>query len=246
LSGDFGPPTVEKASVAQASGWTGFSSSAEGRNLSLSPERYGQVQFKLSSDNAASSPVLESFNFGVPSGPLNVNSYPVISSGDPHQDNVVGNDTSLSVNVSDSNDRNLSGEFINVTSGGVIDTFNISGDGRVSTNWNNLLRDRFYEWKVVVSDGILSTSKSYNFTTYDVNLTWTDNSSVESGFRVYSNISGSGYEEIDTVPSNTESYLHDTSELGTGMNVCYRVSSFNSRGESDPVQTCFDTDNFIS
>jgi hypothetical protein len=59
LSGDFGPPTVEKASVAQASGWTGFSSSAYGRNLSLPPERYGQVQFNLSSSVAENSPAVE-------------------------------------------------------------------------------------------------------------------------------------------------------------------------------------------
>lgn len=57
LSGDFGPPTVEKAEVAHASGWTGYSNKS-GVNLSLPAERYGKVQVNLSSSVPENSSVV--------------------------------------------------------------------------------------------------------------------------------------------------------------------------------------------
>jgi hypothetical protein len=60
LTGDSSSvPSVEKVSVAQASGWTGFSSDDNGSGLNLPKSRFGQVQLKLSSDNPENSPTVD-------------------------------------------------------------------------------------------------------------------------------------------------------------------------------------------
>lgn len=59
LTGDFGPPTVEQAKVAHASGWTGFATDAGSTNLSLAPARYGQVQVNLSTSAPENSSAVE-------------------------------------------------------------------------------------------------------------------------------------------------------------------------------------------
>ncbi|MFB6158184.1 MAG: LamG-like jellyroll fold domain-containing protein [Candidatus Nanohalobium sp.] len=239
-----GVPEVESVSLANVSGWSAWTSQSD-VGLDMQNNQYVQAQFNLSSGDARSTPVLESFGFGVPREPVSLNSRPVVSEGSPDDTNVYYRDGELSVRVGDADGQSLSGRFLNASSGGVIDSFSLDGNGSVSAVWNDLVRDAVYRWRVVVSDGVSTTSESYNFSTYDVNLTWTDNSSMESGFRVYSNLSGS-FERIGQVPANSESFLDSGSELGPGRYVCYRVRAYNSAGESPPVETCIDTDGLKS
>jgi len=72
------------------------------------------------------------------------------------------------------------------------------------------------------SPGNLSASTS---SSSQINLSWSDNSGNEDGFKIYR-----GGNRIDTVGSNTESY-HDTG-LNSDTQYCYRVSAYNSAGES--------------
>ena len=234
-----GVPEVESVTLANVSSWSAWTSQS-GVGLDMQNNQYAQAQFNLSSENATSTPVLESFGFGVPREPVSLNAAPVVSEADPDDENIYYEDGELSVRVGDSDDSSLSGEFLNASSNAVIDTFTLESNGTVSATWNDLVRDAVYEWSVSVSDGVSTTSETYNFTTYDVNLTWMDNSSKESGFRVYSNLTGS-FKQIGRAPANSESFLDSSAGLAPGKYVCYRVRAYNSAGESPPAETCIDT-----
>ncbi|TAE10728.1 MAG: T9SS C-terminal target domain-containing protein, partial [Bacteroidetes bacterium] len=68
---------------------------------------------------------------------------------------------------------------------------------------------------------------------YDkINLTWTDNSNDEEGFRLErkSVYSGNLFEEIDILPANTTTYT-DT-ELLPNVKYTYRIRSYNDNGQS--------------
>ena len=65
-----------------------------------------------------------------------------------------------------------------------------------------------------------------------IDLTWVDNASNESGFKVERKEGAGGtYSQIAAVGSNMMSYS-DT-ELTTGTNYCYRVRAYNGVGDSD-------------
>lgn len=68
---------------------------------------------------------------------------------------------------------------------------------------------------------------------YDkINLTWTDNSNDEEGFRLErkSVYSGNLFEELDILPANTTTYT-DT-ELLPNVKYTYRIRSYNDNGQS--------------
>jgi hypothetical protein len=62
-------------------------------------------------------------------------------------------------------------------------------------------------------------------------LTWTDNASNESGFRVERRLNPAGsYSEIRTLGPNVTTYADTTVTAGQGY--CYRVRAYNSAGNS--------------
>lgn len=68
-------------------------------------------------------------------------------------------------------------------------------------------------------------------------FTWTDNSDNETEFRVYRTNRQGSYQQVATLAPNTVSYV------GTGLkrneSNCYRISAWNSAGESAPSgETC--------
>jgi len=67
--------------------------------------------------------------------------------------------------------------------------------------------------------------------TSQINLTWQDNSTDETGFKIEQSITGSGFTQIGTVGSGVTSYS------STGLSPCstywYRVRAYNSLGKSD-------------
>ena len=61
-------------------------------------------------------------------------------------------------------------------------------------------------------------------------LTWTDNSSNEDGFKIERRTGTSAYNQIDESQINTTSYTN--SNLPEGTSYCYRVRAFNGVGDS--------------
>lgn len=128
------------------------------------------------------------------------------------------------------------------------------------TNWNTTLHDTYAEEDQVGDSERAHADETFGYvaispnSTVDIALTpdapsnlqastasstqidlsWTDNSDNEDGFYIYrstsSGTSKSDYTQIDSVGSNTTSYS-DTG-LSSGTTYYYRVSAFNSDGES--------------
>jgi len=64
-----------------------------------------------------------------------------------------------------------------------------------------------------------------------VNLTWTDNSSTESGFSIQRSVAGAGsFSVIGTVPANTSAYSDTTAVWN--ISYTYQVCAFNNSGTS--------------
>ena len=74
-------------------------------------------------------------------------------------------------------------------------------------------------------------SSSYNSKTRKASLSWKDNSSNETGFRVlYSTDNGSTWQTYSTLAANTTSL--NTSALTKGLTYLFKVQAFNSTGDS--------------
>lgn len=71
----------------------------------------------------------------------------------------------------------------------------------------------------------------------DFQITWSDNSTNEDGFRIYSNASGS-FEQVGTVDENIEIFHHTITGLEYGDYTCFHVASYNQFGASDPSTGC--------
>ena len=63
-----------------------------------------------------------------------------------------------------------------------------------------------------------------------IKITWTDNSSNETGFKIERNTSGGSYSQITTVSANATNYT-DTG-LVSGVKYYYRVQAYNTAGNS--------------
>jgi transcriptional regulator CtsR len=72
--------------------------------------------------------------------------------------------------------------------------------------------------------------RTVDITSQRVRLTWSDNSSNESGFKIERKKAGGSYSQIATVGANTVSYT-DTG-LATANTYYYRVRAYNSTGNS--------------
>ena len=65
-------------------------------------------------------------------------------------------------------------------------------------------------------------------------LSWSDNSSNESGFKIERRAAGGSYAQLATVGANVTSYTD--SGLTSGRTYCYTVRAFNSAGTSAPTR----------
>jgi hypothetical protein len=74
---------------------------------------------------------------------------------------------------------------------------------------------------------ISATSVSTN----QVDLSWDDDSSIESGFKIERRLSGGLYAQIDTVSANTTTYIDQSGNEGTSYT--YRVRAYNDTDDSD-------------
>jgi fibronectin type 3 domain-containing protein len=74
--------------------------------------------------------------------------------------------------------------------------------------------------------GIQADATSHN----QVSLTWTDNASDESGFRIERSVEGSAFSSLTTVGANTTSF--DDNSVTGGNGYVYRVIAYNGAGDS--------------
>ncbi len=72
-------------------------------------------------------------------------------------------------------------------------------------------------------------------TSGQIDLTWTDNSSNEAGFKVERSLDGTTFSEIARTFANTTSY--SSTGLTTGTSYFYRVRAYNGGGDSDYSNT---------
>gem|GEM_PF-5350754 len=61
-----------------------------------------------------------------------------------------------------------------------------------------------------------------------INLTWSDNATAETGFRIERSIDEKNFKEINTIGANQKSYLNG--KLTTGVKYYFRVRAFNPSG----------------
>src|SRR5260221_10929097 len=74
---------------------------------------------------------------------------------------------------------------------------------------------------------LAATAAAFN----QINLTWTDNSNNETGFKIYRSLTNAGpFVALTTVPSNTTSY-QDLSANGS-TRYFYRITAYSDFGES--------------
>jgi len=77
---------------------------------------------------------------------------------------------------------------------------------------------------------LLLASPAYAQTAATFTLTWQDNSTNETGFRVYSK-SGTVYTQVGQTATNVRTFVHAVNGA-QGAQFCYAVSAFNAAGES--------------
>jgi hypothetical protein len=70
-----------------------------------------------------------------------------------------------------------------------------------------------------------------NISTTENDLTWTDNSNNELGFRIYRSSNGASYTQITTTVSWNATSYNDTTAT-SGNTYSYKVSAYNSAGEA--------------
>jgi predicted phage tail protein len=78
---------------------------------------------------------------------------------------------------------------------------------------------------------LVATAKSRK----QINVAWRDNSNNESGFRLYRSNDGKSFTRIATLSANTTSYAN--TGLTDRKTYYYRVTAYNSLGESAPSNT---------
>ncbi len=62
-----------------------------------------------------------------------------------------------------------------------------------------------------------------------IRLSWQDNSSIETGYRIEKNENNNGFTELANLPANTSTYLHTITGMPpTPIDISYRIKSFNN------------------
>lgn len=139
---------------------------------------------------------------------------------------------------------NIGGELVN-SNGQVVAAIN-------STSSNPFILTATTGGSYTINAGYKSPSRRYGTTTVNIltaptapsllnstpisntqiNLSWTDNSSNEDGFKIERKTTASGtYSEIAQVGSNVTTY-NNNSGLSGGTQYCYRIRSYNTAGNS--------------
>lgn len=118
-------------------------------------------------------------------------------------------------------------------------------NGSIATAEPDLETQNEYNWYAEVTDGDMTIqSDLLNFTTIDLDFSWTDTSDIEDGFIIETNHTTEeidNFEEIQELPQETEQTRITHPELKFDENICLKVRSFNVGGISDPAEACITT-----
>ncbi|MDO9535639.1 MAG: fibronectin type III domain-containing protein [Bacillota bacterium] len=91
-----------------------------------------------------------------------------------------------------------------------------------------------YSGEAIATTGVIPAAPlnlaAETVSTSQINLTWTDNSNNETGFRIERKISGGSYSQIAVVGANVKAY--SDKNLSTNTTYYYRVRAYNSIGNS--------------
>jgi len=91
-----------------------------------------------------------------------------------------------------------------------------------------------FSGEAIATTGVIPVAPSNlaaeTVSTSQINLTWTDNSNNETGFRIERKVSGGSYSQIATVGANVKTY--SDKNLSSNTTYFYRVRAYNSIGNS--------------
>lgn len=191
-----------------------------------------KINFTLETESLSKTPVVNSFRAN-----LRDNSAPkidILNSKNVNTDK----DTSPAVEVTDPDSDKMNITFYDASDDSQIGEVKNKGNGTYSVEWTGLSADQTYNWYAKVTDGKDTVkSNTAEFTTIDIDISWTDNSGNEDGFNIYNNASGD-FKQVATTGENTASYTDYSKNLEFGKYTCYQVTSYNQYGESDPLEGC--------
>lgn len=148
------------------------------------------------------------------------------------------NNAEISLNISDADNDKMNVTFYDASDDTVIGEVKNKQNGTYSVEWTGLSADKTYKWYAKVTDGgnTVETGNE-SFTTTDVDLSWTDNSENEDGFKIYNNASGN-FKQVGKTGENTANFVDFSKNLGFGKYICYQIKSYNKYGESKPAEGC--------
>ena len=156
----------------------------------------------------------------------------------------LGDEVDFTVNVSDST-GNVSGVSASVWENGTQIKNGVQLTEDANGNWTGSSiftvdeSDVWYNVSInATDDSGASSFKWLNKSVVASELSWTDNSDNENGFRIYSNVSGSGFEQVGEVGSEVTSFTHGSSAVDFGGSRCFQVTAYNQYGESGAVEDC--------
>lgn len=165
------------------------------------------------------------------------NTAPSVSLTFANNTNRAASGVELKADIADPEDM-MNITFYDASDDSQIGEVNNKGNGTYSVDWAGLSADQTYNWYAEVTDGTDTVKTSTaEFTTIDVDLSWTDNSDNEDGFNIYSNSSGT-FQKVGQTGENQVSLTDHNQHLEFGKYTCYQVTSYNKYGESDPVEGC--------
>lgn len=128
--------------------------------------------------------------------------------------------------------------------GTLIESMDIE-NGTTATTQPDLETQSEYQWYIEVTDGeITEQTEVFNFTTIDLDFSWTDTSDNEDGFLIETNHTtqdDNSFEEIQELPEETEQTRVTHPTLQFSEEVCLRVKAFNIGGVSGPAENCIQT-----
>lgn len=116
--------------------------------------------------------------------------------------------------------------------GGTIKIFHPEGSDLTFTHYQGrYYTSQFANTKPKAATGQGASVVSYN----QVDLSWTDESGIEDGYRVYRQVEGSGYSLLDTIAAGSTSYSDNTTTYNKSYQ--YYVVAYNGTAESDEAYT---------
>lgn len=89
---------------------------------------------------------------------------------------------------------------------------------------------RIFRWPYLFACFIVACATVSSFAS-TVTLSWSDNSTNETGFKIEKSIAGAPFVEIGVVNTDVKTYIDDAIFV-SGVEYAYRVRAFNAAGNS--------------